>query len=101
MGDLTFVNYVIGALELAAQSEMVREVLNIGGGHTISVDARIQNIEDLVGKASSCMVRRATKRRCSQYLGRCCKGTAVIIVEPQTDLQSGLKTYITLFLKIA
>ena len=48
--DFTFVNDVIDALELATESDSKGEVFNIGGGHTISVNALIESIESLVGK---------------------------------------------------
>jgi UDP-glucose 4-epimerase len=76
--DFTFVSDVLDALLLAAQCEMAGEVFNIGGGHTISVNALIQSIERIVGKKAC--VRQVEQR--SRYVGRYRKGKAAVIVEP-------------------
>ncbi len=47
LGDFTFVNDVIDAIQVAALSDSTREIFSIGEGHTISVNALIQSIESL------------------------------------------------------
>jgi UDP-glucose 4-epimerase len=92
--DFTFVNDVIDALMLATQSDSKGEIFNIGGGHTISVNALIQSIEGLVGK-------KARVRHVEQQMGDArdtladtAKAKRLLSWSPQTDLESGLKTYI-------
>jgi nucleoside-diphosphate-sugar epimerase len=45
----TFVSDVIDALKLATQRDIMGEVINIGGGHTIRVNALIKKLGTLRG----------------------------------------------------
>ncbi len=92
--DFTFVNDVIDALTLAAQSDITGEVLNIGGGHTISVNALIQTIESLVGKEAHVRHVEQQKGDARDTWADTTKAKRLLSWTPQTDLESGLKKYI-------
>jgi UDP-glucose 4-epimerase len=92
--DFTFVSDVIDALELATQSDSKGEVFNIGGGHTISVNALIQSIERLVGKKSRVRHVEQQKGDARDTLADTTKATQLLSWSPQTDLERGLKTYV-------
>jgi nucleoside-diphosphate-sugar epimerase len=97
--DFTFIDDVIDALLLAAQSEMAGEVFNIGGGHTVSVNALIQNIESLVGKKARVRNVEQQKGDARDTWANTAKAQHLLSWTPQTDLESGLKTYIAWVLK--
>lgn len=97
--DFTFVNDVLDALLLAAQCEMAGEVFNIGGSHTISVNALIQSIESLVGKKARVRHVEQQKGDARDTLADTTKAKRLLSWEPQTDLESGLKAYIAWVLK--
>jgi nucleoside-diphosphate-sugar epimerase len=92
--DFTFVGDVVDALILAAQSDVKGEVLNIGGGHTISVNALIRSIESLVGKKARVRHVEQQKGDARDTLADTTKAKQLLSWKPQTDLQSGLKAYI-------
>jgi UDP-glucose 4-epimerase len=92
--DFTFVSDVVDALILAAQSDSKGEVLNIGGGHTISVNDLIQSIERLVGKKAYVRHVEQQKGDARDTLADTAKAKRLLSWSPQTDLNSGLKTYI-------
>ena len=48
--DFTFVDDAVEANLLAAESDIVGEVFNIGGGSRISVNELIKIMEDIIGK---------------------------------------------------
>jgi UDP-glucose 4-epimerase len=97
--DFTFVSDVIDALMLATQSEGKGEVFNIGGGHTISVNALIQSIESLVGKKARVRHIEQQKGDARDTLADTAKAKRLLSWSPQTDLESGLRTYIAWVLK--
>ena len=97
--DFTFVNDVIDALALAAQSDFKGEVFNIGGGHTISVNALIQSIEGLVGKKARVRHVQQQKGDARDTLADTAKAKRLLSWSPRTELESGLKTYIEWVLK--
>ena len=97
--DFTFVNDVIDALILAPQSETNGEVFNIGGGQTISVNALVQSIERLVRKKACVRHLEQQKGDARDTLADIAKAKRLLSWSPQTDLESGLKTYIAWFLK--
>jgi nucleoside-diphosphate-sugar epimerase len=97
--DFTFVDDVIDALMLAIQADVRGEVFNIGGGHTISVDSLIQNIESLVGKKAVVRHVEQQKGDARDTLADTSKAQQLLSWCPQTDLESGLKTYIAWVLK--
>ena len=92
--DFTFVDDVIEALELAAQSDKKGEVFNIGGGQTISVNALIRSIESLVGKKARVRYIERQKGDARDTLADAAKATRLLSWSPHTDLESGLKTYV-------
>jgi UDP-glucose 4-epimerase len=97
--DFTFVSDVIDALVLAAQSESKGEVFNIGGGHTISVNALIESIESLAGKKAHVRHVAQQKGDARDTLADTAKAKRLLSWSPQTDLESGLKTYIAWVLR--
>jgi nucleoside-diphosphate-sugar epimerase len=92
--DFTFVSDVIDALVLGAESDIMGEVFNIGGGHTISINVLIQTIENLAGK--NALVRHGEQQKgdARDTLADTTKAKQLLSWKPQTDLQSGLKAYI-------
>jgi UDP-glucose 4-epimerase len=97
--DFTFVSDVIDALMVATQSESKGEVFNIGGGHTISVNALIESIESLVGKKTRVRHVEQQKGDARDTLADTAKAKRLLSWSPQTDLESGLNTYIAWVLK--
>ena len=97
--DFTFVSDVIDALILATQSDIKGEVFNIGGGHTISVNALIKSIESLVGKTARVRHVDQQKGDARDTLADTAKAKRLLSWSPQTDLEGGLKTYIEWVLK--
>ena len=93
--DFTFVDDVLDALLLAAHGEMAGEVFNIGGGHTISVNALIQSIERLVGKKARVRHVEQQKGDARDTWADTSKAKRLLSWSPQTNLESGLKAYIT------
>jgi UDP-glucose 4-epimerase len=91
--DFTFVNDVIDALMLTAQSDIRGEVFNIGGGRTISVNALIENIEALLGKKARVRHVEQQKGDARDTLADTAKAKRLLSWKAQTDLQSGLKAY--------
>jgi nucleoside-diphosphate-sugar epimerase len=92
--DFTFVSDVIDALLLATQRDVKGEVLNIGGGHTISVNALIQSIESLLGKKARVRHVEQQKGDARDTLADTAKATRLLSWKPQTDIETGLKVYI-------
>lgn len=92
--DFTFVDDAIDALILATESDVRGEVFNIGGGHAVSVNALIQSIEGLVAKKASVRHVEEQMGDARNTLADTEKAKRLLSWSPQTDLESGLKTYI-------
>ena len=92
--DFTFVDDVIDALMLATESDSEGEVFNIGGGHTISVNALIQSIEGLVGKKARVRHVQQQKGDARDTLADTAKAKSLLSWTPKTSLDYGLESYV-------
>jgi UDP-glucuronate 4-epimerase len=84
---------------LTPQRDIKGEILNIGGGHTASVNAFIQSLETLVGKKARVRHIEQQKGDARDTLADPAKAKRLLSWSPKTDLESGLKTYIAWVLK--
>ena len=92
--DFTYVDDAVEANILAAESDSVREVFNIGGGSRISVNELIKEIEDITEKKANINYIEKQKGDVRDTWADVSKAKKVLGWKPKTNIEEGLKRYI-------
>jgi len=95
--DFTYVDEVIEATLLAANSELVGEVLNIGGGGRMSVNQLIRKIENITGKKAKLKYVVSQKGDVKDTLADISKAKEILNWKPGAKIEEGLERYISGF----
>ncbi|MDI6896910.1 NAD-dependent epimerase/dehydratase family protein [Methanocella conradii] len=92
--DFTFVDDVVRANILAAESDVVGDVFNIGGGHRISVNDLMERIEATLRKKAR--VRHVEKQKgdVENTWADVSKAKALLSWQPEIGISRGLARYI-------
>ena len=96
--DFTFVDDAVEANTLAARSNVVGEVFNIGGGTKISVNELIKKIEDTIGKKAKIKYVEKQKGDVKDTLADISKAKELLGWSPKVNINEGLKKYIKWYL---
>ena len=92
--DFTYVDDAVKANILAAESDIIGEVFNIGGGSRISVSELIKSIEDTVGKKANIKYVEKQKGDVRDTLADVSKAEEKLRWKPKANIEEGLKKYI-------
>ena len=92
--DFTFVDDVVKANILAAESDSVGEIFNIGGGSRISVSNLINEIEKIVGKKAKIKYIEKQKGDVRDTLADVSKAEKGLGWKPKTEINRGLERFI-------
>jgi len=92
--DFTFVDDAVEANILAANNDVVGEVLNIGGGSRISVNALIDEIEKIVGKKAKIKYIENQKGDVRDTRADVSKAKKVLGWMPMINIYKGLERHI-------
>jgi len=95
--DFTFVDDVVEATILAAESNSVGEVFNIGGGSRVSVNDLIEMMEDIIGKKAKVKYIEKQKGDVRDTLADVSKASELLHWAPRVDINAGLKSFIEWF----
>jgi len=91
--DFTYVNDAVEATILAAESNSVGEVFNIGGGSRVSVNDLIGMMEDIIGKEAKVKYIEKQKGDVRDTLADVSKASEPLHWAPRVDISAGLKLY--------
>lgn len=89
--DFTFIDDVIEANVLAADTDLVGEVFNIGGGSRISVSELIEKIEKLTGKNAKRDYKGKQKGDVKDTWADVRKAEEMLNWKPRIDINEGLR----------
>ena len=92
--DFTFADDVVKANILAAESDSVGEIFNIGGGSRISVSNLINEIEKIVGKKAKIKYIEKQKGDVRDTLADVSKAEKGLGWKPKTEINRGLERFI-------
>jgi UDP-glucose 4-epimerase len=92
--DFTFVDDVVEANILAAKSDSIGEVFNIGGGSRISVNDLIKEIEKIVANKARVEYIEKQKGDVQDTWADICKAEAMIKWKPKVKIEEGLKRFV-------
>jgi UDP-glucose 4-epimerase len=92
--DFTFVDDAVEANILAAKSDFVGEVFNIGGGSRISVNDLIGMMEKVIGKKAKVKYIEKQKGDVRDTLADVSKARKKMNWKPKIDIYHGLREYI-------
>jgi len=92
--DFTFVDDVVEANILAANSDFTGEILNVGGGSRISVKELIKLIENIVGKESKIKYIEVQKGDVRHTLADTSKISNELNWKPEVKIEEGLKRFV-------
>ena len=95
--DFTYVDEVVEATISAANSELVGEVLNIGGGGRMSVNQLIRKIENITGKKAKLKYVVSQKGDVKDTLADISKAKEILNWKPGAKIEEGLERYISGF----
>lgn len=95
--DFTYVDDVIEATPLAANSDLVGEVLNIGGGVRMSVNELIKKIEKITRKKAKLEYVEGQKGEVKDTLADISKAKEILNWKPRVKIEEGLERYISGF----
>ena len=95
--DFTYVAEVVGANILAASSQGVGEVFNIGAGGRVSVNELIKQIEKITGKKARLKYRESQKGDVLNTLADINKAKKILKWEPKVSIEQGLAHYMEWF----
>ena len=95
--DFTYVDDVIEATLLAAISDLVGEVLNIGSGCRISVNQLIKKIEKITGKKAKLHYVQGQKGDVKDTLADISKAKEILNWKPTVEIEEGLERYVSGF----
>ena len=92
--DFTYVSDVVEANLLAAESDVVGEVLNIGGGARITVNGLISKIEILAGKKAKLEYTGEQKGDMRDTLADVKRAGELLNWQSKVKIEDGLRSYI-------
>lgn len=95
--DFTYVDEVIEATLLAANSDLVGEVLNIGGGGRISVKELIKKIGRITGKKAKLEFVEGQKGDVKDTLADINKAKEILNWKPRVKIEQRLERYVSGF----
>ncbi len=95
--DFTYVDEVIEATLLAANSDLAGEVLNIGGGSRISVNQLIKKIEKITGKKAKLEYVEGQKGDVKDTLADISQAKETLNWKPRVEIEDGLERYVSGF----
>ncbi|UCG10502.1 MAG: GDP-mannose 4,6-dehydratase [Dehalococcoidia bacterium] len=95
--DFTYVAEVVGANILAASSEGVGEVFNIGAGGRVSVNELIKQIEKITGRKARLKYTEVQKGDVLNTLADINKAKKILKWAPKVSIEPGLEQYIAWF----
>jgi UDP-glucose 4-epimerase len=98
--DFTYVEDAIEANMLAARSNIVGEVFNIGGGSRISVNELIKRMEEMVGRKADIKYIEEQKGDVRDTWADVSKARDILHWVPKANIISGLKRFIEWYKKI-
>ena len=91
--DFTFVDDAVNAILMAAESRVVGDVFNVGGGSTISVNRLINEIEEITGKKARVTYIEKQKGDVENTEANLEKIETVLRWKPTISIRTGLKKY--------
>ena len=91
--DFTFVDDAVNAILTAAESRVVGDVFNVGGGSTISVNRLINEIEEITGKKARVTYIEKQKGDVKNTEANLEKIETVLRWKPTISIRTGLKKY--------
>jgi nucleoside-diphosphate-sugar epimerase len=91
--DFTFVDDAVRAISMSAESRVVGDVFNVGGGSTISVNRLINEIEKITGKKARIKYIEKQKGDVKNTEASLEKIETVLGWKPTTSITKGLKKY--------
>jgi nucleoside-diphosphate-sugar epimerase len=89
--DFTFIDDIVAANILAAQSTLCGDVFNIGGGTTVTLHEAIRVCEDVSGKHAQLDIRPVEKGDVRQTLADVGRATQHLGYQPRVRLHEGLE----------
>jgi nucleoside-diphosphate-sugar epimerase len=89
--DFTFIDDIVAANILAAQSTLSGDVFNIGGGTTVTLHEAIRVCEDVSGKHAQLDIRPVEKGDVRQTLADVGRATQHLGYQPRVRLHEGLE----------
>jgi len=92
--DFTYVDDVIEATLLAANSDLTGEVINVGGGDRVSVKILIGKLEEVTGMKALVRYIETQKGDVRDTLADIRKAKDLLSWEPKVKIDTGLKRYI-------
>jgi len=91
--DFTFVDDAVEATLLAAENDLVGDIFNVGGGSRISVNALIEEIENITGKKAKIKYIEKQKGDVKNTLADISKARELLGWNPKVDISAGLKSF--------
>ena len=91
--DFTFIDDAVNAILTAAESRVVGDVFNVGGGSTISVNRLINEIEEITGKKARVTYIEKQKGDVKNTEANLEKIETVLRWKPTISIRTGLKKY--------
>ena len=95
IGDFTYVDEVVEATLLAADSDVVGEIINIGGRRRVSINELISKIEDIIGRRAKVKYVKKQKGDVGDTLADISKAKKILNWEPRVKIGEGLMLYIS------
>jgi len=92
--DFTYVDDAVEANTLAAESDSIGEVFNIGGGSRISVNELVKIIGDIIGKKANIKYVEKQKGDVRDTLADVSAAKKELGWMPKANIEEGLKKYI-------
>ena len=92
--DFTFIDDVVEANILAAKSNIIGKVFNVGGGSRISVNELIEMMENIIGKKAKVKYVEKQKGDVRDTLANVSKARKKMNWKPKIDIYHGLREYI-------
>ena len=91
--DFTYIDDVVNAILISAESRVVGDVFNVGGGSTISVNGLINEIEEITGKKARIKYIEKQKGDVKNTEASLEKIETVLRWKPTISIRTGLKRY--------
>lgn len=92
--DFTYVDDVVKANMLSAESKFEGEVLNIGGGNQISIMDLIKSLEEITGKEARVKMMEKQKGDVKNTLADVSKVQKLLKWYPHVKIKDGLENYV-------
>ncbi len=94
--DFVYVDDVVDALIAAATAPGVnRQIINIGSGQEVSINALVRLIAEVTGRRPSVLYNERQSGGVSRLVANLEKAHALLNYEPRVDLRAGLQRFLT------